>query len=130
MPATRKTPKTSPRTKIQDAILQGLQTPIKRAPVSASYRAALLAVAVAMLLLPVIYLGLIFLIGHTIYWYSLYASSSYRQSASNDVGMQHLLVCLVGGITILFLIKPIFAGWGPKAKPIRLKREAELFLFA
>ncbi|WP_417851682.1 M48 family metallopeptidase [Thalassoglobus sp.] len=112
------------RTLIQEEILSALNVAVPRTPVSLGYRIGLTTVGIAMLLLPLIYLGLIGLISHTVWWNWTHLAAGHSESAFWNV-----VSIFFGIVTILFLIKPVFSGWGNQEKPVRLKREVEPFLF-
>jgi Zn-dependent protease with chaperone function len=116
------TSKRSPEA-LRAEILKALTKPIEPVPVSALYRVGLAVTAVAMLILPLLYLGLIGLIGHTIWWVWVHAPI-----AQWDPWVRFLTL-IVGVILLLFLIKPWFAGDPQQATPQRLKESAEPFLF-
>lgn len=92
-------------------ILAALSEPIERIPVSPLYRVGLAVTAVAMLILPLLYLGLIALIGHTIWWVWIPAPI-----AQWDPWVRFVTL-IVGVILLLFLIKPWFAGDPQTATP-------------
>jgi Zn-dependent protease with chaperone function len=76
-------------------------------PVPRGYRAALGLVAVAMVLLPGLYLGLIGLIGWATCWHAT-AHRGWLAAGGSAPVLLYVTPLLVGGIVILFLIKPLF----------------------
>jgi Zn-dependent protease with chaperone function len=93
--------------------------------VSILYQMALFAVAIFMVLLPVIYIGFIGLVGYGVYWYAFWA----KGLLADFVGGVHIFLLkallyfgpLVGGsIAIFFMFKPLFAGRPPRAHPLHL----------
>lgn len=119
----------SKRTPVQQSILDGLQRPIEPIPVRAAYKLGLLAVAAAMLLLPLLYAGLIFLIGHTIYWQAVRALTVVQRGSAGWHAALLIGLAAMGLITLLFLIKPIFVRGDAARHPLKLKRTVEPFLF-
>lgn len=114
--------KSPQRTLVQEEILNSLKTTIRPTETGFGYRLGITAVGLAMLMMPLIYLGVIGLIGHMVWWNIEFAKHA-KQGGLN------IILAILGAITILFMIKPIFSGWQKGAKPIRLKRNAEPFLF-
>jgi len=58
----------------QNAALAAMQGSIPPVKVGAGYRFGLLAVAIVMLLLPLLYVALIFLAGYAVLWYALHGT--------------------------------------------------------
>lgn len=127
MPASK--PRPPKRTAFQQRVLDGLQRPIDPVPVGGAYKLGLLAVAAAMLLLPLLYAGLIFLIGHTIYWQAVRAFTVVRHGMHFGQAALLLGLVVIGVITLLFLVKPIFSRGNAARHPLQLKRSREPFLF-
>jgi Zn-dependent protease with chaperone function len=118
------------RKRIQKRILDAVNCEIEGPVVERSYVLAIFAVACGMLLLPAAYLGLIALIGYTIWWHAAHLGA--HAANGRPFTFEHvwdLLPLLVGPIAILFAIKPFFARNIRSAAPERLKREVEPFLF-
>lgn len=113
------------REQIEAQLLQGVAAPLARQRVRLSYVAALVLVGLSMLLLPLLYMGLLFLLGHTSWWMFQYASYLGLQRGS----IWLFAISLLGGVTVLFLLKPLFRRNGNDSREVRLKRESEPFLF-
>lgn len=94
------------------------------APVKVSlwYRLGLLAVAVAMVFLPLIYLGLIVLTGWAVGYHAMHHSDLMTGDTGGGAGaaLAFFAPLVIGPIAILFMIKPLFAR--------RLESEATLTL--
>jgi len=80
---------------------------VSPAPISLLYNIGLVAVAITMVLLPIIYIGIIFAVAYAVYhhavhpWYSL---------GSGWVALlAYLAPLIVGAILVFFMIKPLFA---------------------
>jgi Zn-dependent protease with chaperone function len=119
------------RHEIRQHLLKAVEEGIEPVPVSFSYRIVMFLVGCVMLLLPLAYLILIFLMGHTIYWHIKYLNSVPAAGSRGEVsGIAVLGSLVLLPIVLLFLLKPLFYR-DPKdtAKPQRLKEAAEPFLF-
>lgn len=98
-------------------------------PVSLFYKIGLAAVALVMVLLPVLYVGIIVLVAYAVYrhaihpWYSL---------GGGWIGlMGYAAPIIVGTIVVFFMIKPLFARQSEitRTQPIDTDEEPELFQF-
>lgn len=97
------------------------------------YRLGLLVVAVTMVLLPLIYIGLIVLAGYGVYWHAVHdvgMLSAGRGRGKVLVAALYITPIIAGGVLILFMIKPLFAGRGRQEEPRVLARANEPLLFA
>jgi Zn-dependent protease with chaperone function len=97
---------------------------------SPAYRFGLVVVAIAMLLLPVVYLGLIALAGLAVWWH-LTANVwilSVRWGSFWKV-LAYLAPALAGMVVIFFMVKPVLARPGRRQDPVPLTRDAEPMLF-
>ncbi|HYG61753.1 MAG TPA: M48 family metallopeptidase, partial [Thermoanaerobaculia bacterium] len=90
--------------------LDALRTKIEPVPLPFTYKAALAVVALAMVLLPLLYVTLIGLAAWGVAWYAMNGwalldgiGSSRLQAAS------YITPLIVGGTVVLFMIKPLFA---------------------
>ena len=123
-PRTRP-PAEETRTPLQKQILAALRDEIEPAETPLAYKLGLFAAACANLLLPLLYFGLIFLVGHALYW-----NACYNDPGSGFLGLLYYFgTYCVGGITLIFLVKPLFARGTEDSPPLILKRSAEPFLF-
>jgi Zn-dependent protease with chaperone function len=108
----------------QRQILGALREQIEPTRSTFMYKLALLGVAGLNLVLPVIYFGLIVLVGHAIYWNWKYFGPDRGGHFVVQLGST-----LLAGATLIFLIKPLFAR-DPKASiPLKIKSDAEPFLY-
>lgn len=99
-----------------------------------SYRAGVALAALVMVLLPLIYIGLIGLVAYAVYLHAVHDVSILE---SNVRGKGYLMVLVVylapmviGGISILFMIKPLFARPAAESRTRSLARSSEPLLFA
>jgi Zn-dependent protease with chaperone function len=117
---------------VEDRILNGFEGSFPHLKTPIHYRLGLLLVAVTMVLLPLIYIGVIVLTGYGIYWYATHATTLFegtRGRGSLGVLLMYLGPLVAGGILILFMIKPLFAGKPKQAEPRKLLPESEPLLF-
>lgn len=114
----------------REQLLTELRIRIEPVPVSLWYRFGLVLVAGAMLLLPLIYLGLI---GAAIGLVYLYAVNGIAIFSRTSGLMWRLLAyvgpLLAGGLLVVFMVKPLFAPSAREAPRLRLSRQQEPFLF-
>jgi hypothetical protein len=112
--------------------LQGQITPVKTTGV---YRMAMMFVALVMLLLPMVYLGLIFGVANLMYYHATNHTGIMAAKSGNgrDKAMLvvvYLLPLLAGVVLIAFMVKPLFARKAKAEKPRSLTRDREPLLFA
>lgn len=115
------------------ALLAGFQGPLPRKPTSPWYFLGLLVTTVVMVLLPVIYLGLIALVGLTAYWHLANNHTmlqGVRGKGAVIVFLAYLAPAIVGAILVLFMIKPLFSRPAQRSRRRSLKRQDEPILFA
>lgn len=116
-------------------LVDPLEQPIQPVRVSALYRLALLLVAVAMVLLPLIYVVLIVVVGWGLYWHvtenvALFNAVNQGRGSMRVALFAYVTPIVVGSILLLFMIKPIFARRTKSAAPVSLDPAEESALFA
>lgn len=102
------------------------------------YLLALFAVALLMVLLPLVYLALIAAVGYATYWHAtenvtiFESSRGARTNARAGFGvlLVYLTPIVVGGVLVVFMIKPLFAPRRMRHAPMSLNRRDEPLLFA
>lgn len=103
---------------------------IETVKVSQLYRLGLFIVALAMILLPLVYVALIFGAGYGVYYHAVNDTAILSGSGS---GIWRLLIYLtpivVGGILVLFMIKPLFVSVQRPVPLVALERAQEPLLF-
>lgn len=107
--------------------MRGPVPPVRLSPL---YRVGLVLVALAMVLLPVVYLGLIGLAVWGIVWYAqagLYVFHARTRSAG--ALLVYVGPLLLGGLLVLFMIKPLFAPRPRRDEDKVLSRDDEPLLF-
>ncbi len=113
------------------------QLPEKIAPVRTpiGYLLALAIVAAIMVLLPILYIGLIALTAYGVYWHFAYSDwfgsllDTARGKAKIFVIMLYLAPGVVGGILVLFMLKPFFRRNPKRSLPNSVDRNEEPVLF-
>ena len=110
--------------------LEGFTGDITQPKLSLLYTVGLAVVAFAMVLLPVIYIGLIILVGWGI-WYHLAHDFAILGATGN--GMVGLIFyvgpAVAGGILIFFMLKPLLARRAKRAELPKLDPDKEKLLF-
>jgi Zn-dependent protease with chaperone function len=131
---------TPDRRELQEKIVAGFHGNIPPRPVPFHYRIGLLIAAITMLLLPLVYVGLIGLASYGVYWHATENHTVFEQSGNsrrsrrnNDKAalVFYVVPLVVGGILVVFMIKPLFARRGKSSERRKLdpKREPVLFAF-
>lgn len=113
-----------------EMILNAFQGEIEPVRVSLVYRLGIVVIGLTMLLLPLMYLGMIGLAGYGLFYHATHNASVFRQVRSaRGAAIAYVGPLVAGGVMILFMIKPLFAGRGPGEKSRTLKAESEPLLF-
>ena len=125
--------------KIRRQLLKTLKGRLDVAPVSSSYRLAVVIVGFLMCLLALTYFGMIVGGLAGMYRYSIYLFNNFGQifnslsGSQGRPGVMGFMVLLVPyaaiGAVLLFMIKPFLFGWRWKDTRFELTREREPFLF-
>jgi hypothetical protein len=128
-------PATDGRGLTEEEVLSAFTGAIGQPPVSPFYKTGLVVVAFAMILLPLVYLAMIGAGGWSLYWWATHFKDVFGIEAGGTRLLFFKLVVyygplLVGGIIVLFMIKPLFWRPPPHAQPLALNRESEPVLFA
>jgi hypothetical protein len=117
------------------SLLNAFRAPVKVPGTSFLYQLGLLFVTAAIVILPLLYLCLVFAAGYGVYWW---ARNCVFLLALGGYGFYILIAKLVvyvtpiitGGIVLLFMIKPLLARRPPGAQPLALNPQNEPLLFA
>jgi len=102
---------------------------ITPAPVGLSYKLGAMLNAIAMLLLPGLYLGMVGGLGWFIYS-RITSAGPAGQPGSSDSDVWYFFLMIVGAITLLFMIKPIFARRPKRPPALEITRAEQPRLFA
>ena len=112
-------------------ILQAFQGDLPRVPVSPLYNLGLTLVAFAMLLLPLIYLGLISGVVYLLYYHATESIGLLQRVSSGRLALfAYLGPMVVGSLLVLFMIKPLFVRRARYIRPSKIERQEEPLLFA
>ncbi len=115
------------------ALLAGFKGDIQPVSSPVGYRLGIGLVAVVMILLPLIYLGLIGLVCWGVYYHAVNhvgILGSVRGRGAIMTFLVYLAPLVIGGILILFMLKPLFSRPARQPRLRRLKRAEEPVLFA
>ena len=112
-------------------ILQAFQGDLPRVPVSPLYNLGLTLVAFAMLVLPLIYLGLITGVVYLLYYHATEGIELLQRLTGGRVALfGYLAPMVVGSLLVLFMIKPLFVRRAGYIRPSKIERQDEPLLFA
>lgn len=106
--------------------------PVPRAKLSPLYRISTLLAALGMVLLPVIYLGIIWAAGSWLWEYAQAgpAPSGKKGGSSRGNFAIYIVPLIVGAVVLLFMIKPLFSRRPKRVEPKQLRAQDEPELFA
>ncbi len=134
--AVQATPVTPVEQVDQATLLAAISGSIQRVPTTLGYRIAATAVACLMILLPLIYIGIILATIYGVYWYAISGTELFHMDTGPRGRGGMLLVLLyvgpliIGLVTVLFMIKPLFARPARSDGKRSLQRAQEPKLFA
>ncbi len=111
-------------------ILGALQGRIEPVAASPPYRLALLVVAGAMLVLPLLYLALVGALGFGVYRHAVHNLDLFQAYPARIALFFYGAPLLVGVILLFFMVKPIFAPQVGFGAPLPLRRQDQPLLFA
>ena len=117
---------------VGESVLAAIRGPIEPVSSTWTYQFALLAVSIVMVLLPILYCGLIVLLGWATVIYTQTAHQFMLSGSSKNIWVWLLVAApSVGGtIAIFFMIKPILARPGKRPTSRSLEPHQEPLLFA
>lgn len=98
---------------------------IPPARVGLTYRIALAVTALAMVLLPLVYLGLAVAAAGTVVWWTQFGLVVFQSSVSIWTLLIYLTPIAAGGIVVFFLFKPFFAPRAASPKLVTVDLDAE-----
>ena len=105
-------------------ILVGFEGEFPRVTPTIGYRLSAVFVAGVMVLLPLVYVALVALFGYALYWHATENVAIFSAARGYRTGkgavFLYLTPLIMGGILILFMIKPLFA------RPPKRQREVKL----
>ena len=116
----------------QKKILSALKGQIEPVETSSNYRQGIFIVTVVMVLLPLIYLGIIALVGYGVYYHAVNHGEMIDAARGRGKGiavLAYVAPMVMGAFLVLFMLKPIFARAASTSKKRVLKPLAEPLLF-
>ena len=118
------------RRREREDLLLSFDQGIPRVRVPITYRLALVFVTIAMVLLPLIYVGLVALLGYGLFWHATENISVFVGDRNSKVkALIYLTPLFAGGIVLIFLLKPLLAKRKPEPPHFALRREDQPYLF-
>lgn len=132
VPAVARKLVTAPTSTSEDAaILSAFSGVIAPVRPSLVYRLWLLLVALVMLLLPMVYLGMVALVACGVYTYVVDVTGirGARRRGESPTPFLYFFPIVIGGVLILFMIKPLFARRRNRGEPVTLRPLDEPLLF-
>ena len=119
------------RTSPEQLPLWEMRGPVRPAKISPLYQIGTLAVAVAMVLLPLLYVALIAGVGYGTARYAVSGLAMF-EGTGNAKGKLFAYVAplVIGALVVLFMIKPLFARRPKGSEPLEISRDNEPALFA
>lgn len=114
----------------EDPLLAAFTGPVPEVRVGVVYRLGLAVVALTMVLLPLAYVALIGAAGYGVYWHITTHQAMISEGGGIWGFVFFLVPVIVGGVLVLFMIKPLFAPRSPEMEPVVLTPEEEPRLHA
>ena len=117
---------------IRAKVLGGFQGTIERVPTTPLYKLGIVATALVMVLLPLIYIGIIALVCLLVWWHltnNIAFVGAVRGRAAIVALMIYLAPAIVGAILIAFMVKPIFARASGDRRRRSLTHKSDPLLF-
>jgi Zn-dependent protease with chaperone function len=117
---------------LERQILDGFQGAIEPIKVPLSYRLGILLVAVVMVILPLIYIAIIGFVGFAVYYHAVNHTDLLKAGSGRGkvfVVLVYLAPMVIGGILILFMLKPLLSRPAKRMKREPLSPEKEPLLF-
>jgi Zn-dependent protease with chaperone function len=113
--------------------VEALQGPLPKPPVQPEYQLGLVLVAIAMVLLPLIYVGLIVTVAFALGVYASVGPAWFDLGSGGGVfswrALGFIAPIVAGGILLFFMVKPLFAQGGAVMEPVALDRSKQKDLF-
>jgi Zn-dependent protease with chaperone function len=112
--------------------VEALQGSLPKPRVQPAYQLGLILVAIAMVLLPLVYIGLIIALAYAVGVYAAVAPNWFFGSGTRAIFWRFLgfiTPIVAGGIMLFFMVKPLFAQRGAAMEPVALDRSEQKDLF-
>jgi len=108
-------------------LIEGVLPPVRKSPL---YFAGVSIVAVAMVILPVLYLGLILSAGYGVYLHATKGTVLLTADVDGRIRLfAYLAPLVVGAVVVVFMIKPLFARPPKRPEPFSLEPDKQTALF-
>jgi Zn-dependent protease with chaperone function len=117
----------------EEQLLAGLDGRLPRAPVSFAYSVGLVVVSVAMIILPLLYLGLIAASAWVTVWWGVHGLGLVTSGSVASIKIRlfaYAAPLIAGGAVPIFLVKPLFTRRASPPDPLYVTRRDEPMLFA
>lgn len=114
----------------QDQLLKAFHGRLAPVQVGLGYKLGLSAAAFAMVLLPLVYLGLIGFTAYGVYWHATHNLVLFDQMRGKTAAFLYGAPLIVGAVLVFFLIKPLLAPKAAAGRTRSLSREEEPVLHA
>ena len=114
----------------ESVLREAFRESVAPVPLKPAYSMGLLLVALATVLLPVLYVVLIVLVAYGVFYYAVHSVRILGGGAILYRLLLYVGPLLAGGILILFMIKPLFARPLRRLEPIVLQAAGQPLLFA
>ncbi len=121
------------RAEISREILAAFRGQIEPFKTPITYRLAALVVAIVMILLPILYLGIIALVGYGVYYHTVHHTAMIGAGRGRAVilsAIAYLAPMIIGVILVVFMFKPLFSRPSRGGKNKSLSRKDEPLVFA
>lgn len=121
------------RANLTEKVLNSIQGEIPRVRTSIVYQVAIILVAAAVLVLPVLYVSLIACAGWGVYWHATEntAIASMGSGRGRIVAViLYIAPIFAGVVLVLFMLKPLFASHDKTRRQVSLSRARQGLLFA
>jgi hypothetical protein len=114
---------------IPEQILGAFQGKIKPVKVPFSYQVGILLVAVVMAILPLIYIGIIGLVGYSVYYHIVHHITILDGGGMHFRILLYAAPIIVGVILVFFMFKPLFSRPPKMHSQVKLDKDSHPLLF-
>lgn len=118
------------REELRRKILDSLSVTLPRRRPSLIYLFGLFVVAIAMVILPLVYLALICLVAYGVYWHAVAHADLMAGQESLWRALLYIGPIVVGVVLIIFMFSSLFAAKGDRTKRRIVPKKKEPFLYA
>ncbi len=117
---------------LEARVMAGFTGPIPRVRTSLVYRLGIVLVTAVMVILPLIYVGLIAAVAYGVYWHlvnNVGILGTVRGRGAIFTFLIYVAPLVVGGILVVFMVKPLFAPPARRGRTRSLTRDSDPLLF-